>query len=97
MSAPDPPAALVRALHNLRHSCPDCWLSTSGIEWASSAQCWKVVVYHDATCPALRSAQIRRAVNLYLADLVNAEYHLSHYEVGEELIAWHRRGRAKVG
>lgn len=71
--------------------CPDC----CGVcRVTRDGGRWQVTVWHAASCPALRTARARRAVDRYLTDVMATVAGLADY--GDDIEGRHRRGPAPV-
>lgn len=66
--------------------CPDCCGTTKITRKGGQL---RVTVWHDPSCPALRTARARRAVDRYLTDVLATIWTLAHY--GDDIEASHLR------
>lgn len=67
--------------------CPDCY-GGCAVKRDRDRGRWRITVWHLPTCPALRTARMRRAVDRYLTDMLAASVALAHY--GDEIEGRHR-------
>jgi hypothetical protein len=87
--------AVLRYLRRLRLWCPDC-CGLARLSWVVAEDRWRLIVWHDRACPALRSAAVRRAVDRYLLDQVAAAVFVADYEYAGDVASVHRRGPAPI-
>jgi hypothetical protein len=69
--------------------CPDC-LGT--VKVTRKAGRLLATVWHDVSCPALRTARARRAVDRYLTDVLATIWTMAHY--GDDIEGQHRKREA---
>jgi hypothetical protein len=83
--------SLQRALAEMAFHCPDCARHDGKIEWCAGNRRYRVVVYHDPSCPAMRSSTLRKAVDRYIRDglIATGGYYSADYN-DHDVVGLHR-------